>query len=136
MSDKTIYSYSFSVDGNYGGKFDSVEEALADARGSLAKWPEPTDENLANHSVYIGECEPLNELDIVSATSVIEDMQQRAYEECGEVTEDWMDTVTEGQRTELENLIEGWVKKHFPVEFWRVDDIHRYTLDGKDHGLV
>lgn len=124
MSDNTEYSYSYSVDGNYKGSFDTREAALADA---VAGFPDGA-------FVYIGVRRKLSAADFVSVEDVTEGAMQRAYEEAGEASESWMEVVTDEQRTELENLLVAWVEKHHPVDFWCVDNIHKFDYSGTDHG--
>lgn len=56
---------------------------------------------------------------------VVEDMQERAYDEYGE----WAEDFAVGQSfRELELLIEGWLDKNVSVSFFAVEDVEQRKI--------
>lgn len=55
---------------------------------------------------------------------LIDDMQNRAYDECGEWAEDYLDGVTEQQKKELDQLVCEWADKHGITPAWfMIEDV-------------
>lgn len=121
------YSHAVAVDNSYDGDFASIAEALADFR---KQYP-------ANEHAYIGVRNDMTAADLISPSAVIDDLQQRAYDEVGEHCEDWLTDVTVEQKNELYEAIAAWANKHHPVTFYQVTEIREYVAaTGHDNGPV
>ena len=70
----------------------------------------------------------------MDADCLLEQMSERAYDECGEVAEDFMCSIGKEPRVELDELlatvIDTWAEKHGEQPaFWHVDDIRPMTWE-------
>lgn len=123
MKKKYAWSQSKTDDIWLGGICDSVKECVEEAK---AEDYEDTD------TFAIGYVEPY-EVNYVNSDLIIEYLQQDAYEEIGEVAEDWLDSVTNEQREDLENrvlkVVLEWLKdcKEEP-KFYKVLPFDELTL--------
>lgn len=116
----TPSTYSYSTDDEfYHGEFDSPEAAAAEAF-----YNDPELE-----SVSIGENRKYTAHRYVSADRIIEDVTERAYDECGEASEVWLYGVMHNVdlKTELERLVGDWLQAQEPPNFWRVANAHQIT---------
>lgn len=104
-------------------EFDTIEEALEDAKQYIDY---PT-------IVYIGKVKEVNELDIINASRIIDDVREAVYEQAGEVSEDFLDKVTDEQEKMLKEKVEKvfyeWLKetKNIP-SFFAVRDIKEFNV--------
>lgn len=110
MAKKFAYSFDDIV---YHGEFDSIEDTLKEA--SFDGWDKECPD------IWVGECyqdyEPT-----VYACWVLEDLQDRAYENGGEWAEDWLLGVTDEEEKDLQdslnNVIRAWIKKYKYEPTW------------------
>lgn len=62
-------------------------------------------------------------------TDIIEDrIGENAYDNAGELAEDWPPVVSKEARAELQDFAKEWVRKYMPVSFW--------IADGGDHEQI
>lgn len=73
-------------------------------------------------SLYEGIKVPQSFGEYLSVDWLINDMQERAYDNSSEYTEDYLDDVTKEQKLELEQLIVGWANKHKIKPHWYMID--------------
>ena len=118
MSDDQNYVYS---DNNEIFNYDSLEDALdcVDAGETVTIYKGVTSERHASHFVY--------------ANAFIDDIAERAYEECGEFAEDWLVCVEQEQIKELEKQLEAavdaWADKHKLQPTWyMVKDVQELKI--------
>lgn len=112
--------YSYCTDGEFFyGEFTTPEEA---AEAAFRDTP-----NL--DSVEVGENHKSPASFYVSAESILEDIAQRASEECGEVADDWLlDLIQNGEKiAEFEKLVGDWIEANEPPTFWRIDNTRTIT---------
>lgn len=118
------YSWSFSEDEIWYNPAGTIEECIKQAK------EEREDESI----VYIGEnvlFEP-----IVNESSVLEDIMDQAYEECGDVALDW-DAYDCQKQSELDELskeltevVNRWLDKYgYATNFYSVKNIKEYKLE-------
>lgn len=115
-------SYCYSYDGEiYRGDFDSPLAAAAEVFEG-----EPDRE-----TVHVGESVHAPTTDYVSADWIIDDITNRAYEECGEVAEDWLHALSRDKeaKAELAKLVAGFIDKHERPTFWKVQNCRQVTRD-------
>lgn len=108
-------SYCYSYDGElYQGDFDSPLAAAAEVFEG-----EPNRE-----AVHVGESVHAPTADYVSADCIIDDISTRAMDECGEVAEDWLRTLSKNAeaKAELEKLVADFIDRHERPTFWKVEN--------------
>ena len=113
-------TYSYSTDDEfYRGEFDSPDAAAAEAF-----YDDPELE-----AVSIGENRKHPAHFWVSADRILEDVTERAYDECREASEDWLDRVVHNidLKAELERLVGDWLQAQEPPNFWRVANTRQIT---------
>ena len=116
----TAPTYSYSTDDEfYRGEFDSPDAAAAEAF-----YDDPELE-----AVSIGENRKHTAHFYVSADRILEDVTERAYDECGEASEGWLDGVMHNVdlKGELERLVGDWLQAQEPPNFWRVANTRQIT---------
>lgn len=107
----------------HGGVCNSVKECVEEARLEDYK---DTD------TFAIGYVEPY-QVDYVNSDMIIEYLQEDAYDEIGEVSESWLDSITTEQREDLESrvlkVVLEWLKdcKEEPT-FYKVLPFDELTL--------
>lgn len=121
------FKYSYSFDNElYSWEYNSVEEALADAKQEVKSGQEDA------KVVYIGriyEFEPC-----VDADSIIERLQYDAEYEAGECAIDYLDGVEVSDRQKLQEMLtktfEEWAKETGnEPNFNIVQDVEEYSLE-------
>jgi hypothetical protein len=60
--------------------------------------------------------------------SIIEALQEQAFEECGEFAETYLDDVTQPEKNELQTLVTEWAKRVDRSNFWTVRDTEFFTI--------
>lgn len=113
-------TYSYSTDDEiYHGEFDSPDAAAAEAF-----YDDPELE-----AVSVGENRKHTAHFYVSADRILEDVTERAYDECREASEDWLDGVMHNVdlKAELERLVGDWLQAQEPPNFWRVASTRQIT---------
>lgn len=88
--------------------FDTVEDCVQNYLENYA------DEN-PNESIFVGEVQKY-EISI-DGSSVMENLEEQAYDECGEVAENWFPSSIEGKEgwdeldNQLTDVVTEWLKK-------------------------
>lgn len=106
-----------------GGPCDSIRECVEEA---LAEDYEMTD------TFALGHIEEYN-INCYFADDIIERLQNDAYDEVGEVAEDWLDNVSKEDREKLETrlftVVQEWLKEiHELPSFYKVLPCEECTL--------
>lgn len=112
MAEQEIkYTYSYNQE-DYYGQFDDAYEAAQEA----------IEEDPDQDFVWVSEVEPRQAGDFFDPVEILEGMQERAGEECGECAYDWLDSLLANKEkvAELGNMIEAWINANEPVKFWSV----------------
>lgn len=89
-------------------------------------------ENPVGATYWRGEKKELTHVDCIDVDSFLEQCDERAYEEIGEVYDNCFSDVGEDAKKELSNLIEAWAKKHVTIRFWKVLNIKEMKITGDD----
>lgn len=82
-------------------------------------------------TVWVGDALHPDAGSYVDAESVIEQMGERASDDCGEAAEDYPDVDKEAMQ-ELDDLLKAWARKHCTPRFWSVHNIREYTITAED----
>jgi len=111
---------------HFHGPFDTLKQAVIEA----------VDDNSATpFNFYVGTTTGEKKASTyMDADCLLEQMSERAYDECGEVAEDFMCSIGKEPRVELDELlatvIDTWAEKHGEQPaFWHVDDIRPMTWE-------
>jgi hypothetical protein len=118
-----MYAYSLNEE-DYHGSFTSVEQALAEAEGSLDFWHAPGDKVF----VWVGKiedaCEYVNRLDL--ATYLIETIEERLSDEIP------FDDVIVSIKTEnvpaFDKELKALIAKHLAYNAFGIVDVVRYAI--------
>jgi len=118
--DKPKWFWATSEDSeSYDGPYDSKEDAIAEARGTL-------DGDSGDH-FYVGIGVPVDAGDVMADCFnldwSLENVAEAAYDsdQAGEWIEDWFPaTVPDEAEAEFKEFIKGWARKHFPVRYYVV----------------
>ena len=80
--------------------------------------------------LYVGTLETKYFSDYLCVDSILERMQEWAYDDVDEFASEYLDDVTQGQKDELEQLISDWANKHniFP-KFFSVGNVKEILVD-------
>lgn len=87
-------------------------------------------------SVFIGELEDY--IPVIDAINIIEELQEEAYNECGECSETWLDAInhkqTESLEERLNDALQKWLEEtNNQPNFGKVTKIKCYDLEtGKE----
>ena len=104
MKKKYVWTRSIRDDIWHGGLCDSIKNCIAEAK---CEGYQDTD------TIALGYAIPY-EVNHIDGDYIIEYLQENAYDEIGEVSEDWLDYITREQREDLENrllkVILEWLK--------------------------
>ncbi len=68
---------------------------------------------------------------LIDSDDVIDQMGDRAYDIAGEYADGYPDVSTEN-KAELDALLEGWIKKACPPDFYEVRDVRTYVITEQD----
>lgn len=68
---------------------------------------------------------------LIDSDDVIDQMGDRAYDIAGEYADGYPDVSAE-DKAELDALLEGWIKKACPPDFYEVRDVHTYVITEQD----
>ncbi|HCT63879.1 MAG TPA: hypothetical protein DIC60_01140 [Lachnospiraceae bacterium] len=100
--------------------FDTVEDCVQDYLENYAG------EDL-EESIFVGEVKPF-EIS-VDSYRILETLSEEAYEECGDVAENWLyfrdiEKDTEELNEKLTQVVIDWLKKHdYMPSFYKITDI-------------
>lgn len=123
-------NYVFSIDGEmyHDDGCASVDEAI---EAAFEYWG--SDYVAECSHVYVGIRETVRAGDYLSTDRLVEDMAERAYDDVGESSEDWLYDVKTEHATELDmlvvDLINAWADTHgYQPDFWRVCNVQEIPI--------
>lgn len=120
--------YSWSTDEEtYQDQCESIEHAISEAMNSGREFD-------VGQVLYIGEAIPVTADQLIDADVVIETMQCRAYDACGESAECYLDGVTKEQRAQLEAILVSWADSVEKPNFWEIGKVVKHTITAEDLG--
>lgn len=112
--------WTTSLDGELyrGGYFDTKEEAIADMNNDL---PEGT-------TFWVGQVKEVVLGHLISADTLIEDMQCQADDAAGEAAEDFLRFMKKGDIDELNDLLIKWfTDKGYTPDFYGIDNSEKLS---------
>ncbi len=117
------YCYSFDEE-SYHGKYDTREEALAEALSENNSYAESN--RFSN--IYTAECDTKFFVEFLQLDSLWECMSNVAYDEIGEFSEGWPE-VSEDAEKELTDFMVEWAKKYkLEPTFYGVINIEKHPI--------
>jgi hypothetical protein len=81
--------------------------------------------------VHVGEKKEHDPASFFDADDILESAGERAYDEGGEWADDWPD-VTPEARTELDDFLTAWFRKHATCHFYTVVNVKEYAITEQD----
>lgn len=81
--------------------------------------------------VYVGDVVDPDWPAFFDASDLVESLNERAYDTCGECAEDWPQ-VSDEAKCEFENFMKQWITKHCPVTFYTVANVRPYSITAED----
>lgn len=121
-SDAGKYCYSLNEE-DFTGAYDSIEEAKG--AGEEAAIEEEQD------TYFVGQCREI--VPYISAWRILDQLQEDAYEEVGEPSENYLDNVKDEQKDELEKVLNEvlhqWFEKYnLKLDFYGVDNVEEVKV--------
>ncbi len=121
--------YSWSTDEEtFHDQCDSIADAVAAAvdhhGGDLE----------IGQTIYIGEVSEISTPSLVDESSIVERMQEMAFEYAGEPSEDYLASVTSEQLHELKKLVAAWADRVERPQFWQVNGALPHVITAEDLG--
>ncbi|WEG18591.1 hypothetical protein PQ478_08915 [Alkalihalophilus pseudofirmus] len=115
------WCYSFNGE-NFEGVFDYKEGAINEAKCNISE-----DDGSV---IYIGQVKDISFG--VPIDWLLDQLREEAYEQAGEVSQDFMMYVNKEHRYELENqlnnVLHDWMKKYnYEPNFWTVENIEEFN---------
>jgi len=82
------------------------------------------------YKVEKGIPKKLEHSDFISGGRIIESIQENCWDENGEYAEDYLDGITDADKTELENVIADWLEgKVGEIKFFGVEDVEESEVE-------
>lgn len=82
-------------------------------------------------TVYTGDGVRPDPAEWVDDDDVIEQLSCRAYDECGEIAEDYPE-VSKEAKAELEALLGAWARKYCTPTWYMIKDVREYEITAED----
>lgn len=82
--------------------------------------------------VYFGNASHPSPSTFIDADNIIEQAQERAYDEYGDHAEFFLDGVTEEEKKILNDFLWEWLDRNSDVTFYMVSDVSPYTVTELD----
>ena len=124
MTEETNYCYSTNEE--YFTRCD-FSEILYELRDNVS-----SNEELIGQTYYRGDVIPIQYSDCIDIESILEDCDQRAYEEIGEIYDNDFTGVSEEAKQELLSLLEEWSKKHINFGYRKVENVVELKIEEGD----
>jgi len=68
-------------------------------------------------------------VDFIIPRDIIDNIKERAYDECGEVAEDYLSEITKDQINDLESHVAEWFEKNtVNIKFYGVENEHKIEI--------
>ena len=83
--------------------------------------------------VYVADAYTPDVRRYVDAHAVVENMQERYYDDCGEECDAWPDLSNNSMNT-LARVIAEFIEAHDPPKFWVVRGVKEYVITAEDLG--
>ena len=81
--------------------------------------------------IYVGDVVVQDPAKWLVVDDILEQMQERAMDACGESAEDYPN-VSESAKYDLEIYLSVWARKHCVPSFYAVENVSEYVLTAED----
>ena len=125
LQEQTPPKYCYSTDEELFNS-DSVSDVIDELRCKL------DESELIGASYSRGEKKELTHAECIDVGSFLEQCDERAYEEIGEIYENCFTDVGDDAKNELGDLILAWAKKHVTIRYWKVINSQELKITAED----
>ena len=91
---------------------------------SMSDLIDSCDDPKVGDTYWEADCRTMQSTDVINSytvDSLLENMDERIYEDVGEVYDNECSYVTDEAKTELRNLMEAWAEKHINLSrYWKI----------------
>jgi hypothetical protein len=112
---------AWGIDAGSNMSFKSLQELLTKTASQVG----------AGATVYFGRRRKPDPMQWINPEDVIEQLECRAYDCCGEIAEDYPKVSAEA-KAELKHLLSVWARKHCAPTWFMVDSIEPYEITEED----
>jgi len=112
--------YCFSADGEY------FEQDLQSVLDTLVYSND--EDTLSKMTIAVGKWVSVDHSEFINADHIIEDMQERAYNEYGEAAEYYLEHLKKSHAEALQSLLDEWYKTLPAVGFYKIKDVKVITV--------
>lgn len=119
MSEKKLYTWNFDRDEEWNNEtFETIEECIKDAKNDC---------DYHGQTIYIGEKKDF-EIE-VDAGEILTELQNQAFYIVGEISDGWLDNLSENDVDELSDIlskqVKSWLEQHNELPwFYHVDNVN------------
>jgi hypothetical protein len=103
-----------------------------ESMGDLLDYLDGETEDNIGATYWRGEKGELSHTDCIDVDCFLEMCDDRVYEEIGEIYDYQFTNVDDAAKKELEDLINGWAKKHVKFRYWKVCNVKELTITKED----
>lgn len=89
------------------------------------------DELSIGDTVFVGDTVIQDPTEWLDVGDILEQMQERAMDDCGESAEDYPN-ISEAARQELQEFLGTWARKYCVPSFYAVENVSEYVLTAED----
>lgn len=130
MANKDNWCYSYNAE-NFEGNFETKEDAIEEATIYYNDYHDDEEENEHKKIIYIGKPKPVTIS--FNVDSILEDIAENAFEQCGEYSEGYLDNVKIEDGNILEERLHKEILKwmdefNYKPHFWRVKDVEEVEI--------
>lgn len=117
--------YCYSTDEEF-YRHTSMEDLIDDVKGKT--------DTPVGATYWRGEVAELTLEECIDVDSFLEQCDERAYEEIGEIYDNCFADVNDDEKAELNALIVDWAKKRVNMRFWKVINVQELKIEADDLG--
>ena len=125
LQESTVPEYCYSTSEEI-FNYDSVGDAIDELRGKMYE------SELIGATYWRGEKKELTHAECIDVGSFLEQCDERAYEEIGEIYDNCFTDIGDDAKNELGDLILAWAKKHVNIRYWRVINSQELKITAED----
>ena len=89
-------------------------------------------ENPVGATYWRGEKQAITHADCIDVDTFLEQLDERAYEEIGEIYDNCFTDIDAVAKQELTDLILAWAKKHVTIRYWKVLNVKELKITEDD----
>ena len=125
QQEQTSPEYCYSTDEEL-FNFESVGDVIDELRCKL------DGSELIGASYWRGEKKELTHAECIDNGSLLEQCDERAYEEIGKIYNYYFTNTNNDTKNKLNDLILAWTKKHVNIRYWKVGKVQECKVTAED----